>query len=51
MLQYVKNIIVPYVKSTRGSFEEYTPALFIIDNFKGQITSLVTDLLEFNNIL
>jgi len=50
MLQYVKNIIVPYVKSTRGSFEDDTPALVIIDNFKGQITSSVTDLLESNNI-
>ena len=39
----VKNIIVPYVKSTRGSFEDDTPALVIIDNFKGQITSSVTD--------
>ena len=46
----VKNIIVPYVKSTRGSFEDDTPALVIIDNFKGQITSSVTDLLGSNNI-
>jgi len=45
MFQYVKNIIVPYVKSTRGSFEDDTPALVIIDNFKGQITSS-----ESNNI-
>jgi len=50
MLQYVKNIIVPYVKSTCGAFEDDTPALVIIDNFKGQITSSVADLLESNNI-
>ena len=34
----------------RESFEEDTPALVIIDNFKGQITSAITELLEANNI-
>ena len=32
------------------SFEEDTPALVNIDNFKGQITNAVTELLEANNI-
>ena len=41
---------VPYVRSTRATFEEDTPAVVIIDNFKGQITSSVTYLLELNNI-
>ena len=50
MIQYVENIIVPYVRSTRATFEEDTPAVVIIDNFKGQITSSVTNLLELNNI-
>jgi len=50
MIQHVKNIIAPYVKSTRGAFEGKTPASVITDNFKGQITTSMTDLLESNNI-
>ena len=50
MLQYVDKIIVPYVRATRSAFADDTPALVIMDNFKGQITSSVTDLLESNNI-
>ena len=50
MLQYVENIIVPYVRATRSAFTDETPALVIMDNFKGQITSAVTNLLEENNI-
>ena len=41
MLQYVANIIVPYIKCAREDFEEDTPALVIHDNFKGQITEAV----------
>ena len=51
MIQYVENVIIPYVERTRElSFEEDTPALVIIDNFKGQMTSAVTTLLETNDI-
>jgi len=50
MIQHVKNIIAPYVKSTHGAFEGKTPASVITDNFKGQITTSMTDLLESNNI-
>ena len=50
MVRYVKNIIIPYVRRTRGGFDDNTPALVIMDNFKGQITTSVTDLLETNNI-
>lgn len=50
MVQYVENIIIPYVAARRASFEDETPALVIMDNFKGQITSAVTELLEANNI-
>ena len=46
MVQYVQNIIIPYVTSTWGAFEENTPALVVMDNFKGQITTAITDLLE-----
>ena len=50
MVQYVENIIIPYVEARRVSFEDETPALVIMDNFKGQITSGISELLEFNNI-
>ena len=50
MVQYIENIIIPYVAARHASFEEETPALVIMDNFKGQITSEITKLLEANNI-
>ena len=50
MVQCIENIIIPYVAARRASFEEETPALVIMDNFKGQITSEITKLLEANNI-
>ena len=49
MVQYIKNIIVPYIQCTSESYEEDTPALVIYDNFKGQITKSISDLLEANN--
>ena len=49
-MRFVENIIIPYVAARRASFEDETPALVIMDNFKGQITSAVTELLEANNI-
>ena len=48
MIDYIESIIVPYVKSMRD--EEDQPALVIIDNFKGQVTSKVSALLEDNSI-
>ena len=50
MIQYIENIIVLYIDSARQAFQDDTPALIIMDNFKGQITSSVTSLLEENNI-
>ena len=50
MLQYVTKVIIPYVEGIRGSFDPDTPALVIMDNFKGQVVGMVTDLLELNNI-
>ena len=50
MVQYIENIIVSYVAAIPVSIEEDTLALVIIDNFKGQITNAVTELLEANNI-
>ena len=50
VIQYIENIIVPYIDSARQAFQDDTPALMIMDNFKGQITSSVTSLLEENSI-
>ena len=49
-IQYILNIIIPYINNTRDGFKDDTPALIIMDNFKGQVTSAVTNLLEENNI-
>ena len=50
MIEYVKEMIIPYMNSTRTFFAEDTPAVAIMDNFKGQITGAVNELLESNNI-
>ena len=50
IIQYIEMIIIPYIDSARQPFQDDTPALIIMDNFKGQITSSVTSLLEENNI-
>ena len=48
MVEYVKNVVLPYVKS---NCEDHDKAVVIImDNLKGQITSNVPDLLEQSNI-
>ena len=48
MLDYINNIIIilPYVEHARDDYSKDTPALVIMDNFKGQIKKAVTDLLE-----
>ena len=48
MVEYIKNIVLPYVDSNREDHDK--AAVIIMDNFKGQITSMVTDLLEQSNI-
>ena len=48
MIQYVRNVILPYVNQIRVDDSE--AALVIMDNFKGQTTPSVTTLLEENNI-
>ena len=51
MIQYVENIIIPYVNNIRGLLnDDSKPALVIMDNFKGQTTSNVLSLLESNDI-
>ena len=41
---------MPYVNKTREALKDDTPALIIMDNSKGQITTEVTNFLEENNI-
>ena len=50
MIQYIENFIIPYIRCSRGGFDDNTPALVIMGNLKEQITTLVTDILEANNI-
>ena len=50
MIQYIDEIILPYVKRQRDAFDDTTAALVIMDNFKGQITDSINSLLEANNI-
>ena len=50
MLQYVSNIIAPYVESVRSLIGDRKPALIIMDNFKGQVTPSVNALLEEHDI-
>ena len=43
-VEYIENIVLPYVESNREDPDK--AAVIIMDNFKGQITSKVIDLLE-----
>lgn len=50
MLEYIRWIIIPYINRKREEFVDETPAVVIMDNFKGQVTTAVNELLEENNI-
>ena len=50
MIRYVNNIIVQFVEKTRESLGEDKPAVIIMDNFKGQVTPIMNELLEQHNI-
>ena len=52
MLQHIRDVIVPFVDSTRQRLElpEDQPALAIFDHFKGQLTEAITTELEENFI-
>ena len=50
MIQYVNNVFVPYVEQIRQLFNEDKPAVIIMDNFKGQITEAMIELLERHRI-
>ena len=51
MIQYVTNIIVPYIERVRADIGDNKTALVIIGNFKGQTTKSVQNLSEDSNIL
>ena len=52
MVEYIDKIIVPYVDRKRVDLDQSDdyPAVAIFDNFKGQLTERVTQVLEENNI-
>ena len=50
MISYIDNIIGPYVERTRQVFGHDSPAIIIMDNFKGQITPAIFQQLEAYNI-
>ena len=51
MLQYITKIIVLYVETMRESLgDPEQAALVIMDNFKGQMTPAINELLEANSI-
>ena len=48
MLEYIDNIIVPYISANRENDDQ--SALVIMDNFKGQVAPSIVSMLEENNI-
>lgn len=50
MIEYTNDVIVPYFESHRDRLGQEKAAIVIIDNFKGQATSAVNNLLEEHNI-
>ena len=50
MLQYVEHIIVPEIEKVREDTGAGKTALVVMDNFKGQVSQSVTNLLEDHNI-
>ena len=52
MINYINEIIVPYVEAQRDALQNPTQAaLVIMDNFKGLVTTTLNDLLEAHNIV
>ena len=50
MLQYIDNIIGPYVDRIQQLFNHEKPAVVVMDNFKGQVTPAIFECLEEYNI-
>ena len=49
-VQYIEKIIIPYINKACESTGSNTPAMIIMDNFKGQVTAAVNSLLEANSM-
>ena len=50
-VEYITDIIIPYVESVRSSLKkESAAAVVIMDNFKGQKTAKISKLWEENNL-
>ena len=52
MKDYITEVIVPYIKAVHANngLNDDHPALVIINNFKGQVTDGIVQLLDDNNI-
>ena len=52
MKGYISEIIIPYIEAVRANngLDDDHPGLVIIDNFKGQVTDGIVQLLDDNNI-
>lgn len=51
MIDYINEIIVPYVEAQRDALQNpMQAALVVMDNFTGQVTTTINDLLEAHNI-
>ena len=51
MIDYTEHVIIPYVDKTRENCEDSSAAtLVIMDNFKGQVTPAISQLLESHDI-
>ena len=51
MYQYIEYVIFPYVHSVREAlFDKTTPAVVIMDNFKGLVTPKINSFLKENNL-
>ena len=53
MLAYINNVVIPYVVETRRTLKlpQSQSALALFDHFEGQLTPLVQDVLDTNNII
>ena len=50
MIQYIDEIVCPYVTRVREILGDHKSALVVMDNFTGQITDSVNTLLDANDI-
>jgi len=51
IIQYVENIIMPFIKHTQETLGNDSAALVIMDNFKGQVTDKIDGKLHYSYLL